>query len=99
MNIKYISSNSLFIFLSNVTRKSRGDTITTIGNSIMLDFNKCGFSSVIVLGTEILFISTSFFFHTTQTVKSSNFFLRLLYYGRKISLNISISGFLQYVNL
>ena len=33
------------------------------------------FSSVIVLGTEISFISISFFFHITHTVKLWNFFL------------------------
>ena len=45
------------------------DTLTTIGNSIMLVLNKLGFCIVSVLGTEILYISTSFLFHITHTVK------------------------------
>ena len=77
MNIIFISTTSLFIFLSNVSRKSIGGTPITIGNSIMLDLNKCGFSSVIVVGTEILFISTPLFFHIAHTEKLSNFFLCL----------------------
>ena len=41
------------------------------------DFNKYAFSIVVMLGTEIIFISTSFFFHITHTENLWNFFLCL----------------------
>ena len=92
MNIISISSTLSFIFLIIVSRKTRGDTLITIGNSKMLGLNKYSLPSVIALGREILFKSTLILRHITHTVKLSNFFLWFLKYDWMISLYLSLSG-------